>query len=292
MPDASTGACPLSEQLRFAIDTSDEDNFMTAPADPQTGVATTTDGVSIHHDACGAGADVILIHGLTDSSATWGGIVDKLANTYRVTTLDLRGHGRSGDCDDYHATGMARDVAAVVGATGVVNPLVIGHSLGGIVATAYAATAPVRGVINVDQTLELGAFQEGLRQVEALLRNPESFPEILAAIFQSMDGDVLSEQTKADIASHRRPSQAVVLGVWDEVLTKPIPELEALMREVTSTISAPYLSLQFVEGAQNYGAWLRPMLPQAVVEEWPGLGHYGHLVRADEFVERVIKFDT
>lgn len=256
-----------------------------------TSPAITTDGVTIHHESRGAGADVILIHGLTDSSATWGPIVDMLAASYRVTTLDLRGHGRSGDSGDYHAVGMARDVAAVVGAAGIAAPLVIGHSLGGIVATAYAAVGPARAVINVDQTLELGAFQDGLRAVEALLRDPVSFPEILAAIFGSMDGDVLSEDAKAQIASHRRPTQAVVLGVWDEVMKSSIPELEVAMRLVTSTVAAPYLSLQFVEGADVYAEWLRVLLPQAVVEQWPGLGHYGHLVHADRFVERVINFD-
>jgi pimeloyl-ACP methyl ester carboxylesterase len=186
---------------------------------------------------------------------------------------------------------MARDVAAVVGSVGITAPLVIGHSLGGIVATAYAASAPTRAVINVDQTLELGAFQEGLQQVEALLRDPTSFPEILAAIFASMDGDVLSDETKADIAAHRRANQAVVLGVWNEVLTAPIPEIEAMMREVTSTIAAPYLSLHFVDVAETYGPWLRALLPQAVVEQWPGLGHYGHRIHPDRFVERVIEFD-
>jgi pimeloyl-ACP methyl ester carboxylesterase len=254
--------------------------------------AVTTDGVSIHHESTGEGADVILIHGLTDSSHTWGPIVDMLAATYRVTTLDLRGHGRSGDSDDYQAVGMARDVAAVVGSLGITAPLVIGHSLGGIVATAYASSAPTRAVINVDQTLALGAFQEGLQQVEALLRDPGSFPEIVAAIFGSMDGDVLSDATKADIAAHRRPSQAVVLGVWNEVLTAPIPEIEAMMRDVTSTITAPYLSLQFVDGADTYGQWLRALLPQAVVEQWPGLGHYGHRIHPERFVERVIEFDN
>ncbi len=256
-----------------------------------TNLTVTTDGVSIHHESRGEGADVILIHGLTDSSATWGPIIDMLAASYRVTTMDLRGHGRSGDSDDYRAAGMARDVAAVVGAANITAPLVIGHSLGGIVATAYAAVGPARAVINIDQTLELGAFQDGLREVEVLLRNPASFPEILAAIFGSMDGDVLSADTRTQIASHRRPNQSVVLGVWGEVLTSSIPELEATMREVTSTIAAPYLSLQFVEGADVYGDWLRVLLPQAVVEQWPGLGHYGHLVHPDRFVERVISFD-
>ena len=214
-----------------------------------------------------------------------------LASTNRVVPLELRGHGRSGDSSDYDAVGMARDVAAVVAAAGVVNPLVIGHSLGGIVATAYAATAQVRGVINVDQPLQLSAFQEGLRQVEPLLRDPTSFPEIIAAIFGSMDGAVLPDDLRAEIASHRRPRQEVVLGVWGHVLDTPVDELEGQIRLLASTLRAPYLSLEFVEMNDANATWLRSMLPQASVENWPGLGHYGHRLDTERFVKRVIDFD-
>ena len=258
----------------------------------------TDDGVTIHYDTRGSGADVVLIHGLTDRSATWGPVADMLAARYRVTTLDLRGHGQSGDAPvdasgahGYRAIGMARDVTAVVAAAAIENPLVIGHSLGGIVATAYVAGAQVRGAINVDQTLQLSAFQEGLRQVKPLLRHPASFPEILAAIFGSMDGDVLSADIRSEIAALRHPRQEVVLGVWGEVLDTEVTVLDARMADVASTITAPYLSLEFVDANPHYKSWLQAMLPHAVLENWPGLGHYGHRVDPERFVQRVVDFD-
>lgn len=254
--------------------------------------ATTSDGVDIHFETIGSGSDVVLIHGLTDSSATWGPITGSLAETYRVTTIDLRGHGRSGDAGDYGAVNMARDVEAVVAASGVESPLVIGHSLGGVVATAYAGRAHVRATINVDQTLRLSGFQDGLRQVEPLLRDPDSFPGVIAAVFAAMDGDQLPDATLADIAAHRRQRQEVVLGVWDQVLSTPVERLDALMKDVTSSVTAPYLSLQFVETDPAYTAWLQSLLPSAVVEYWPGLGHYGHRIQPERFVERVIAFDN
>src|SRR5688572_17105946 len=75
----------------------------------------TADGVLIHWETVGSGPDVVLIHGLTDSSATWGPITGMFAERYRVTTLDLRGMGQSGDADDYSMMAMVGDVAAVVG---------------------------------------------------------------------------------------------------------------------------------------------------------------------------------
>lgn len=252
---------------------------------------TTSDGVDIAFRTVGAGPDLVLIHGLTDSSATWGPIPELLASAYRVTTLDLRGMGASGSSDDYAAFGMVRDVTAVVQAAHITNPLVVGHSLGGIVATAYAASASVRGTVNVDQALRLSAFQEGLAQVEPMLRDPDSFPAVIEMIFSGLNGDKLSHELKEDIAAHCRRSQEVVLGVWDQVFSTPVDELDALMRDATASITAPYLSLQFVDNGPGYTEWLQALIPQAVVDEWPGLGHYGHRIHPQRFVDRVTAFD-
>ena len=256
---------------------------------------TTTDGVRIHHETIGSGPDVVLVHGLTDSSETWGPIPGMLAERYRVTTLDLRGMGRSSDAGDYEAEGMTRDLAAVVAAVGIEGPLVVGHSLGGIVVTAYSGAAPVRGVVNVDQTLQLGGFQAGLQQVAPLLRDPASFPSIVAAIFEAMDGDQLSTEQIAAIAANRRQRQEVVLGVWNRVIDAPLAELDAVAAALAAGVRAPYLSLQFADFGPGYTDWLRGLVPHAVVETWTVaggvLGHYGHLVQPHRFVERVIAFD-
>ena len=264
----------------------------------------TSDGVAIHHSTVGAGPDVVLVHGLTDRSATWGPITGMLAERYRVTTLDLRGMGESGDADDYGSTTMVRDVEAVVAAVGIDDPLVIGHSLGGIVVTAYAATAPVRGTINLDQSLHLSGFQVALQQVESLLRDPASFPSVIQAVFDGLDGPVLAEAEhaalKAEIVGLRRQRQEVVLGVWDQVFSSTVGELDALMAQITADITTPYLSLEFIDNGPGYPDWLRALVPHALVESWivpvdggPAVefGHYGHRLDPSRLVERVIAFD-
>ena len=256
------------------------------------GTATSADGTAIWYETVGEGADIVLVHGITDSHGTWGPIIADLASDHRVTVLDLRGHGQSGDAADYGALGMANDVAAVVAAAGVERPLVIGHSLGGVVATAYSALAPVRGTINVDQSLRLAGFQSALREVEPMLRDPDTFAMVLAAIFEGLDGTVLSDELKADIAAFRRPEQTVVLGVWDAVFTSPAADLDAQMADVGAAITAPYLSLQFEDIGDDYSQWLQGMIPQAVVEEWPGQGHYGHRIEPERFTARVRAFDA
>ena len=254
-------------------------------------LATTSDGIDVHFETVGHGPDVVLIHGLTDRSESWGSIASVLAHHYRVTTVDLRGHGQSADAGDYRSIGMARDVRAVVAAADVHTPLVVGHSLGGIVATAFASQHDVRGVVNVDQSLQLSTFKESLMAGASLLQDPVSFPAVIALLFESLNGPHLTPEMAAAIASTSTPRQEVVMGVWGQVLTSSVEELDHLVGALCATVTAPYLALMFGAEDSTYRATLNEWLPQSRCEFWQGVGHFGHRERPDEFVDRVIRFD-
>jgi len=251
----------------------------------------TVDGVRIAFDDVGSGPPLVLVHGITDNRSLWGPIVDRLKDEYRCVTLDLRGHGDSGDAVDYSALAMATDVGAVVAALGLTEaPRLVGHSLGGVVVTVYAAGAAAAAVVNVDQSLRFGDFAAALTPLEGALRG-DGFPEALTAIFASMQGDRLDEATTRLLMSHREHArQDVVLGVWDLVFSTPAADLDALVAQLGPAIEAPYLALHGLPLALGYVEWLHGIIPGAVIEEWPGDGHYLHLVDPDRFVARLRTF--
>ncbi|MER6527394.1 alpha/beta hydrolase [Streptomyces sp. NPDC001508] len=86
---------------------------------------------TVHTRSWGSGPrTALLIHGIMSSSETWQEIGPRLASLgYRVTALDLGGHGLS-HRGPYSLDGWADDVMSVVTAP---PNLVIGHSLGGAV---------------------------------------------------------------------------------------------------------------------------------------------------------------
>jgi pimeloyl-ACP methyl ester carboxylesterase len=89
----------------------------------------------------GTGAPVLAIHGITSSSRSWPFLADALDNP--VFAPDLRGRGRSNALPG--PAGMAQhadDCAAVVEAVGGSPMVVVGHSMGGFVATVLAARRP------------------------------------------------------------------------------------------------------------------------------------------------------
>jgi pimeloyl-ACP methyl ester carboxylesterase len=99
----------------------------------------------LDHSVTGRGPDVVLLHGVGLDRTLWDRCAPGLAEAYRVTTVDLRGHGRSGPA----AAGttlpeLAADVVELLDELGAERVHLVGFSLGALVAQYVAATAPER----------------------------------------------------------------------------------------------------------------------------------------------------
>jgi pimeloyl-ACP methyl ester carboxylesterase len=253
-------------------------------------VATTDDGVSISWEAQGEGPPLVLLHGVTEDSLLWKSIADELSERFRVILVDLRGHGRSGEATDYSPLVMTGDVAAVVRAADVEAPSVVGHSLGGLVATAYASEHDVHAVVNVDLSLDTRPIAARIRMLETNLRGPSYVPT-LRSMFAMLAGDRLPQETRAAIDDYAaRAPREVVLGVYDILLRTPDDELLRMNEEMLDKIRAPYLLLHSVNPGPEYLSWLTSHLPSATVEVWPNSGHFLHLLDPERFVQRVVDF--
>lgn len=246
------------------------------------------DGNQIVFDVEGDGPDIVLLHGITESRSSWGAVSQKLARHARVIAVDLRGHGESQPAARYNLDAMAADVLAVTNQVGAALPSVVGHSLGGFIASVYGAAYPVRTVVNVDQPLALAGFKEQLSEVEPLLRG-EAFPAVIGQMFEPMMAPLAAgEHTR--VSNLRRPDQDVVLGIWDPVFTMSIQDLDALSRQLLSGLDAPYLTILGEDLGSEYAEWLHSVIPHAQIEVWGGDAHYPHLVEPDRFVERIRAF--
>lgn len=107
--------------------------------------------------------EILLIHGLRQSHLSWQKqLADPQLKGFRIVTFDLRGHGDSDkpNAPDAYANAdqWADDVAAVIGATRLRRPVLVGWSLGGYVAGAYLRKyggGSVAGVNLVDAVTKL-----------------------------------------------------------------------------------------------------------------------------------------
>jgi pimeloyl-ACP methyl ester carboxylesterase len=136
---------------------------------------------------------LVLLHGLTFDRSLWRPALTELHRIdpgRRALALDLPGHGASPGWPSYDIQGLARGVYHAVQEAGLHAPIVVGHSIAGIIATAYAAQYPTGGIINVDQPLQVAAFAGLLQSLADKLRGPE-FPAVWQMFAASMHTELL-----------------------------------------------------------------------------------------------------
>ena len=86
---------------------------------------------------------LVLLHGYMQSLDIWSSYILSYMRTMRVLTIDLPGHGYSEIFDDVHTMDfMAEAVKAVLDDAGVEQCVMVGHSMGGYVALAFAEAYP------------------------------------------------------------------------------------------------------------------------------------------------------
>lgn len=99
-------------------------------------------GAPVFYQVTGAPSSLpplVLLHGFLEDSRMWSGMVGHFEKLGRVVRIDLPGHGQSGNFSDVHSMeDMADAVHEVINVLGLRVPVLLGHSMGGYVALAYA----------------------------------------------------------------------------------------------------------------------------------------------------------
>jgi pimeloyl-ACP methyl ester carboxylesterase len=117
-------------------------------------VVLTPDGIPIRFDAIGNGdRALVFVHGWSCDRTYWRHQVDAFVDSYRVVTIDLAGQGESGvGRASWTMPAFGADVVAVIDALGLLDVVLIGHSMGGdvIVEAALTLGDRVGGLVWVD----------------------------------------------------------------------------------------------------------------------------------------------
>lgn len=169
--------------------------------------AASVDGIPIHSSASGKGPTLVFVHGWTCDASSWDAQVAAFAQSYRVVTLDLPGHGQSGSPKDgkFSMDLFARAVEAVRAEAGADKIVLVGHSMGAPVIRQYAHLYPqhVAGLVAVDGPLDLRTFPtpqpgqgpppvtgpDGLKARETMIRSmfvPTTSPALQDHILKMM----------------------------------------------------------------------------------------------------------
>jgi pimeloyl-ACP methyl ester carboxylesterase len=231
---------------------------------------------------------LVLLHGLTFDRSLWRPSLTELQRIdpgRRVLALDLPGHGVSRAWPSYDVASVASGVHRAVEEAQLQSPVIVGHSIAGVIATVYAAQYPTRGVINVDQPLQVAPFAGLVQSLADKLRGA-AFPAVWQMFAASMHIELLPDGGQELVRSSSRPRQDLVLGYWREILERPASELADTVAATLAAVRAagvPYLVVAGDDLEASYREWLTDVLPRATVTVWPGSGHFPHVVYPGRF---------
>jgi pimeloyl-ACP methyl ester carboxylesterase len=104
-----------------------------------------TNGIEIYYETHGAGDPLVLIAGLGYAQWMWHKMIPGLARHFQVIAFDNRGVGQTDQpAGPYTAQMLADDTAGLLNALGINKAAVMGHSMGGFIAQAFALSKPER----------------------------------------------------------------------------------------------------------------------------------------------------
>ncbi|MCL1898268.1 MAG: alpha/beta hydrolase, partial [Micrococcales bacterium] len=183
---------------------------------------------SFYLDTCTDRDAIVCLHGRYGRAETWVDLFGKYSTEYRIVAPDLRGHGLSeAPPSSYSAEEMAGDVSGLLEHLGIVSAILVGHSLGGRIASYFAALNPdmVQGLAILDKSAQGLANLDGdkpLRFDPLTSSWPLPFPTFAQArqfIAQWAESDLSSDYFMSSLVETVRgyemmfDSRAIVSGL-------------------------------------------------------------------------------
>jgi pimeloyl-ACP methyl ester carboxylesterase len=227
-------------------------------------------------DGGSGGLPVVFVHSLAGNSTHWSNQLEHLRQSCRAVALDVRGHGRSEPPKDgnYTIAAIAGDIAAVVDTLGLDRFVLVGHSMGGGVALAYAGNYPdrVAGLVLVDPIGDGKQIPaaEGKAYLDGFETNYESTSQGYWTTVAGPDS-AIRKRLLADLEA--TPQEAVVQVLRDVMRFDPDPALARYSGPKLSIVT-PHNDMPFSLHRLGKG------FPHRVVED---TGHWIQLDKPEEF---------
>ena len=250
----------------------------------------TRDGVKLFYEEAGVGEPpILLVHGWTCDHTFFEPQFGHFSTDHRVVAVDLRGHGQSDKPEqDYTPGAFADDLAWLCGELGLRKPVVIGHSMGGVIALELAARHPElpAAVVLLEAPIVVPPDRRALaEQLTPALRSPgyrevqRGFVE--GALFAPTDNPLRKARIVEAMCT---APQHVLASAYEQMFTWDGAAAAQACR-------VPVLNLSTAR-TPNDNARLTELCPQVVHGQTVGTGHFHQLEAPDQVNAMIDRFLT
>ncbi|MGJ8591610.1 MAG: alpha/beta fold hydrolase [Aquaticitalea sp.] len=178
-------------------------------------------GTSIFYSDMGHGDVTVLLHGFLENSKMWKNLTPKLSESNRIISMDLLGHGETGSLGYVHTMEMmAEAVAAIIDHLKLEKITLIGHSMGGYVALAYAEAYPakINGICLMNSTAQADSYERKINRDRAILavkQNSKAFIGMsVSNLFASENRDrLIDEISEVKKEALKMPLQGIIAAL-------------------------------------------------------------------------------
>ena len=245
-------------------------------------------------------SNLVFIHGYSSSKNTWDRVTNELSNFYNITTIDLRGMGRSGRFSDKFTYDVwINDLVIVLEKLFEQKIILIGHSLGGWLATNIASRRPdlVSKLILVDPyTSAPNEIRNKIRRIpsaDAKFRKNRS-KKIKNA---KTPKDLISE-TKKIYPNASKKSIDILSRMWfdlDHILEKNRIRENINLDKFIKIYKKINCNILFILGIPSLGGivtkdetkYLKNLLPNSKFAELKNSGHTPHIEDHKKFIAKI-----
>ena len=240
--------------------------------------------VEIFYEEFGLGkSSIVLLHGWGQSHAFWTKIFSKFSRNFHVYVLDLPGFGMSQeppiawDHEDY-----ADFIHAFVLYLDIKNPVIMGHSFGGRIATVYDTKYPLGKLILYSngglpqRSIKTLIFKYVINQWGKYLC-PNQLYKLHTSLFKP-------KQYKNIIIVEKERSRRIL-----DIYTRPFPNLKKYFAKIT-------IPTLIIIGEKDYlispkiGKKIHILIKNSLSVEFLNASHFAHIEEPEIFYQKVIEF--
>jgi pimeloyl-ACP methyl ester carboxylesterase len=245
------------------------------------------DGLKLYYERGGSGEpELLFVPGWCCDHTFYAPQFDYFRHAHAVTTLELRGCGRSDATKSgYDIPTFADDLAWFCAEVGIDRPVVIGHSLGGMIAIEFGARHPsIPRALVADDPGPIHPTDEAVR--------------VFAGFAQQLAGPTGEDVRRAWVVDTVGPTAGDELRqkIIDMMCSVPLPVASAVIEGVNRwngvaallMCSAPLLVVGSQPGGSNDPSRLQPLKPDAHFGITVGAGHF-HQLEVPEQVNAMIE---